>query len=153
MIPGCAYRATRRSAKPGPSDLMNSKFGFPLVLLIGLTACKSNEGTAEDAVQSMRMLRQSLESAPDKITAVTASLGNLTKEGGDMKAEYAAFNTNVTALVAHRDQIRDLTNKLESSKSKFSEEWEKRQANIKDDEIRKRAQQRRTEVLDKFKEL
>jgi hypothetical protein len=134
---------------------MNQTRSLPLVLLFAIAACKSPSGVdqAEAAAQSMRDMKKALADAPEKITAVSASLEALAKDGGDMKAKFATFSGQVDALVRHRDNIRSLRKEVDASKALFTSEWEKRMANIKSEDLRKRADERRAGVVTRFAEL
>jgi chromosome segregation ATPase len=122
------------------------------VLLLAVAGCKSTT-EAESAAQTMRDMKQALNDAPEKITAVSTTLEELAKEGGDMKAEFAKFSGNVDALTRHRDSIRALRKEVEGSRSTFTAAWEERMKNIKDEELRKRAEERRSAVITEFGEL
>lgn len=123
-------------------------------LLLIAAACKStgvdrSEGTA----QAMRQMKSALEDAPAKINAVTASLEELSEEGGDMKAEFAAFTRNVDALSSHRERVRSLRADVESNKAVFTSEWEKGIQVIKNEDLRQRAVERREAVVARFAEV
>lgn len=123
-------------------------------LLLLFAACKSTGvDQAEAAAQSMREMKQALADAPEKITAVSASLEDLTKEGGDMKAEYATFSGHLDKLVDHRERLRSLGNEVKASREIFTAAWEKRMQTITDEDLRKRAEERRAAVVTRFGEL
>jgi len=134
---------------------MNKMRAAPVLLLLALVGCKSSSGVdqSEAAAQSMRDLKQGLNDAPDKINAVTSSLEDLVKGGGDMKAEFQKYSENVDAVVAHREKLRALRQQVEDSKKVFAEAWEKRLANIKSEDMRKQAEERRNAVVAKFNDL
>jgi hypothetical protein len=125
-----------------------------MMILLALTGCQTTGvDQAETAAQSMRNLKKALDDAPAKITAVTASLTELVKEGGDMKAEYRDFGANVDALMSHREHVRSLRSSVEASKATFTNAWAQRLQGIKDAELRERAGKRRDAVMTKFGEL
>ena len=134
---------------------MNPIRATPFLLLFAFAGCASATGVdqAEAAAQSMRDFKQALADAPDKITAVSTSLDALAKEGGDMKAEFGTFSGNVDSLITHRDKLRALRKGVEDSRAKFTGEWEKRMADIKNEDLRKRAEERRNAVVSKFGDL
>ena len=67
-----------------------------LILILALTGCKTTEvHKADRTVKVMNKKSVVVKSAPDRITAVTDSLNELVKEGGDMQAEFKAFDKNV----------------------------------------------------------
>lgn len=123
-------------------------------LFVLLAACASSGvDRAESAVQSMRGLKDALAAAPEKITAVSASLTELSKEGGDMKAEFATFDSKVNSLIEHRDQIRSLRQDVEASRDDFTKAWQEKMATISNEQLRARAEERRTAVVSRFAEL
>jgi chromosome segregation ATPase len=134
---------------------MNKMRVAPVLLLLALVGCKSTSGVdqSEATAQAMRDLKQGLSDAPEKINAVTTSLETLTKEGGYMKAEFKAYSDNVDTLVAHREKLRALRQQVEDNRKAFAEAWEKRLANIKTEDLRKQAEERRNAVVAKFNDL
>jgi chromosome segregation ATPase len=134
---------------------MNKMRVAPVLLLLALVGCKSTSGVdqSEAAAQSMRDLKQGLSDAPDKINAVTTSLDDLVKEGGDMKAKFKTYSDNVDTLVAHREKLRTLRQQVDDSRKVFAEAWEKRLANIKSEDLKKQAEERRNGVVAKFNDL
>ena len=122
-----------------------------VVLSLALTACKTTGvDNAENAAQTMRDMMTALEAAPTKIDSVASSLQELAKEGGDMKAEFAAFSGHVDSLISHRDQIRNLKTQVESSRATFVNAWEEKLKTMPDEELRERAQGRRDAVIAEF---
>lgn len=133
---------------------MNTSRKFGVLLLIAAGGCASSGvDDAEKAANLMRETKQALADAPEKISAVSTSLETLSKEGGDMKAEFSAYGERVDALVRHREYLRSLGTQIEESKSTFTAHWEKRMKDIKDEALRKRAEERRTALMGKFAEL
>lgn len=133
---------------------MNLNLPLTGALLLALTACKSTGvDRSEDAAQAMRDLHAALTDAPQKITAVSASLETLSEEGGDMRAEFATFSDDVDVLIDRRNYIRSLNARLEESRTTFAREWERSHANIQNPDIRARAEQRRTEVVSRLDDL
>ncbi len=131
---------------------ISRKFGVLILAVVGGCA-SSGVDSAEAAANVMRETKQALADAPDKITAVSTSLDELSKEGGDMKAEFSAYSERVDALVRHREYLRSLGQQIEQSKATFTTHWEKRMKDIKDDDLRKRAEERRSALMAKFAEL
>lgn len=134
---------------------MKPTSALAISLCLALAGCKSTTGVdrAEDTAQNLRDIKQSLVDSPEKINTVSASLATLTKEGVDMKAQFATFSKEVDALVAHRDHIRGLRAELQANKTAFTGEWDKRMQDIKDEQLRKRAEERRASVAEKLDEL
>lgn len=129
------------------------KLGSLLVLALGACASTSGVDSAEAAASLMREAKQALTDAPAKITAVSTSLDALSKEGGDMKAEFKTYGDSVDALIQHRDYLRSLNTKIEQSRSTFTSAWEKRMQEIKNEDMRKRAEERRKALLEQFAEM
>src|SRR5262249_17518663 len=123
---------------------MNKTSAIPVLLLLA-AGCASSSGVdrAEAAAQTMRDLKQALTDAPAQITAVSTSLEALAKEGGDMKAEYQTYCNDVDALIHHRDTLRALRKQVDDSRTEFNAEWEKRLKDIKNEDLKKRAEERR----------
>jgi ABC-type transporter Mla subunit MlaD len=122
--------------------------------LVLLTGCKSTGvDQSEETAQSMRDLKQALADAPAKITAVSASLEAIAKNGADMKAAFATFSQNVDTLIAHRDRVRSLRAQVDSNRDTFTQAWEKRTAGIEDASLKTRSLERRDAVLTKFDAL
>jgi uncharacterized coiled-coil DUF342 family protein len=94
-----------------------------------------------------------LKGAPDEITAVTTSLNALVKEGGDMRAEFKAFDKDVNNLISLQDRFRKLKTNLNSSKSALIGTWAERQFTINNDELRARSRERRSAVIARFNEV
>lgn len=126
------------------------KHRFLLVLALAACATGSGVDSAEEAASLMREANQALKDAPGKITAVTTSLDTLSKEGGDMKAEFKAYGDNIDALVRHRDYLRSLGGKIDQSRTAFTAAWEKRMKEIKNEDMRKRAEERRAALNEQF---
>jgi uncharacterized phage infection (PIP) family protein YhgE len=125
-----------------------------LSCLILLTGCKSTGvDQSEATAQSMRDLKQALADAPAKITAVSASLEDVAKNGADMRAAFATFSKNVDATIAHRDLVRSLRAKVDANRDTFTQAWEQRTAGIQDASLKKRSMERRDAVLTKFDAL
>jgi hypothetical protein len=144
----------RSSQNAGPlsgEHMMKRLVPATMTILLALPGCQTTGvDQADAAAQSMHNLKQALEDAPAKITAVTASLTELSKEGGDMKAEFRDFSGKVDALVSHREKVRSLRTDVEASKATFTNAWEQRLQSIKDAELRARASKRRDAVMTKF---
>jgi hypothetical protein len=134
---------------------MTMKTIVPAVtFLFALSACATNGvDQAEAAASSMRNLKQALDDTPEKITAVATSLDELAKEGGDMKAEFAAFSRNVDGVLTQREHLRNLRGQVDASKMQFTEAWKTRLATITDADLRKRAEDRRDGVVKKLEAL
>jgi chromosome segregation ATPase len=125
------------------------------LLLITISACATSSGAdnAEAAANVMREAKQALTDAPAKITAVSTSLDALSKDGVDMKAEFKTYGEHVDALVQHRDYLRSLNAKIEQSRGTFTQHWEMRMKDIKNEDLRKRAEERRAALVEKFGEM
>lgn len=122
-----------------------------IVLSLALAGCKSTGvDVSETAAQSLREMVVGLKHAPTKIDAVAASLRELSTDGGDMKVKFATFSGHVDALIGHREHLRSLKAGVESSRTKFVEGWKERAATIKDEDLRKRAEERRAAVVAEF---
>ena len=125
-----------------------------VTLLFVLSGCASTGvDQAEAAATSMRNLKQALSDTPTKITAVTTSLEELSKEGGDMKAKFNTFDMNVDSVLAHREHLRNLRAQVDASKAQFTDAWKERLNKITDPELRKRAEERRDAVVKKLEGL
>lgn len=125
-----------------------------LILILTLVGCQTNGVyKADKTVQAMNKKFATIESANDKITAATSSLRELIKEGGDMKTEFKTFDKDVKNLISLQHQFRKLENKLDSSKSAFTDTWAERQLTIKNDELRNRSIKRRSQVTAEFNKV
>lgn len=125
-----------------------------LVLILALTGCKTTGvNKADKTVQVMNKKFATLKSGPDRITAVTDSLNELVKKGGDMRAEFKTFDRNVNNLISLRNRFNKLNADVKSSKSAFIEAWAESQLTMSNDELRARAKKRRSEVVSRFDEL
>jgi hypothetical protein len=134
---------------------MHKKIKFTFLLLtLALVGCKTTGvQKANKTVKAMDKNFAIVKSAPDRITAVTDSLNELIKEGGDMRAEFKAFDKSVNKLISQRDRFRKLKANVDSSKNSFVEAWAERQATITNDELRNRSEERRSEVIARFEEV
>lgn len=125
-----------------------------LILVLALVGCQTTAVyKADKTVQAMNKQFATLNKAPDQITAVTYSLNELVKEGGDMQTEFKAFNKDVKNLILLRDRFRKLKSKVESSKIAFTNAWAERQLTIEDDDLRNRSIERRSQVIAEFDEV
>jgi chromosome segregation ATPase len=129
-------------------------FAAGIVAACAIIGCKSTgPDLAEDTAQAMRSLYKSLEEAPAKLESVTASLTELSKGEGDMRKQFDVFSKDVDALTSHRNQIRSLREKVNANRDQFQEAWNKRLAEIQDEELRNRAMERQQETVAAFGEI
>jgi len=125
-----------------------------VVAALSMMACKSTGvDRAEDTANAMKALYQSLEAAPAKLDAVTASLTELSKGEGDMIKQYETFTGDVDALLKHREAIRSLREKVNTNRDGFKQEWDKRLADIQDEDLRNRAMERQQATIAEFDKL
>lgn len=125
-----------------------------LAVTLATAACKSTGADkAEDTSKAMRSLYQSMEAAPAKIDAVTTSLNVLAKGEGDMRKQYDTFVTTVNDVLSHREKIRSLRAQVQANKDEFEKQWQMRLYDIKDAELRERANQRQKEVVAEFSKV
>lgn len=125
-----------------------------LILILALVGCQTTGiHKADRTVRIMNKKFAKLKGAPDEITAVTTSLNALVKEGGDMRAEFKAFDKDVNNLIYLQDRFRKLKTDLNSSKSDLIGTWAESQFTINNDELRARSRERRSEVIARFNEV
>ena len=137
-----------------PPKTMTRNLATVIALTLALVSCKSTGvDRAEDAADNILALKNGLEDAPAKITAVSTSLAELTKGSGDMQAQFASFSTSVDSLIHHRDHLRGLRAEVDESRGAFTKAWEERLKAIKSEDLRSRAEERRNAVLAKFAEV
>ncbi len=121
------------------------------VLIFALVGCKTSKSIkADKTLQAMNKKFAALKSAPDRIIATTMTLDELVKQGGDMRAEFRAFDKEVNNLIQQRDRFRKLKANVNKSKSAFAESWVERQMTIHNDELRARARKRHATVTAQF---
>jgi chromosome segregation ATPase len=101
----------------------------------------------------MTDLMEALADAPAKISTVSASLAELSEEGGDMKSEFEAFDESVDDLIDHRDRLRSMKAEVDENKEVFTSAWEERLQSIQDEELRQRSVERRNAVVEEFAEV
>ena len=124
------------------------------ILILALAGCQTTGvDKAQKTVQSMNKQFAMLKSVPDSINVTISSLNDLLKEGGDMRAEFNAFDKNVNNLVKEGEQFSKLKTSIDSSKSAFVEAWIESQQTTKSDDLLNRSKKRRAAVTEQFDEM
>lgn len=131
-----------------------SVFTSAPVLLVLLAGCQSTGvATSSATVKSLTEVRDALSHSEDKVDNVVQSLNALAKVEGDMKGQWRNYEKAVTAVEADSKRVSELRDEAKERKAAYLKGWEERMINIKDADLRMRAEERRDAATKELDEL
>ncbi len=128
-----------------------------IVIAVGIlsgVSCQSTGVTrASQTVDDLRTIKSDLTTGKSLIDASSSKLTTLAAAGGDMKTQYQAFVSSVNDLTQHAKKFESHRAKLESQRKAFLTEWDQKLNAITDELLRKKAEERKSQITDQFEQL
>ena len=101
---------------------------------------------AEEVAKGMVKFQNQISSVNMQVDKVLASLGELASPGGSAMDEYESFSKSVKDAKKMGEDARNNAKKSSEARAKFIEEWEKAQKKIQNEDLRKAAAARQSQL-------
>jgi DNA repair exonuclease SbcCD ATPase subunit len=135
---------------------------FPLSITLAMCAlvpgCQSSAPNAPQAAtgKTVTQAADEIDLGIKELDATVASLKDLTeKPAADPAPQFKAFSKNLDALDARAKSVSALATKMDENSRAYFTQWDKQIAEISNEDIRERNQERRTAIdksLNKLRE-
>jgi chromosome segregation ATPase len=130
-----------------PRTALASLILVPALLLNSACQASSGSAKAESTAMSMDGLQKAIETLKAKVNAAAGSLATVVEKGGvDPKGPFEQYKKDVEAVVDGLSKAESNLKSIRSQGAKYFAEWEKQASTIKDEDLKKTAQERRARL-------